>query len=140
MATAICRRGRSGNFANALKVNGEPPKYRGSATITKNLMYLNQAGSSLIAFGNELNLIKADLAHGKFGQWIGANIPVKISQCQKYMAIAKSNTHSNGYLNIDSEVLLLAFEPEIREVAREELKDNNQAVQTPCLNTENRPV
>jgi hypothetical protein len=42
------------------------------------------------------------------------------------MNIAKSNVHPDGYLNIDSEVLLLAFEPEIREVIREELKDDNR--------------
>ena len=30
-------------------------------------------------------------------------------------------------MNIDSEVLLLAFEPEVREVIREKLKDDNQA-------------
>ena len=100
---------------------------------TKALMYLNQAGNSLIAFGNELNLIKASLPHGEFGQWIGANIPMQISQCQKYMAIAKSNTHSNGYLNIDSEVLLLAFEPEVREAVREELKDCNQKESTEII-------
>jgi hypothetical protein len=90
------------------------------------LIYLKQAGSSLIAFGNELNQIKASMVHGEFGKWIEANIPMKISQCQKYMAIAKSNAHPDGYLNIDTEVLLLAFEPEVREVIREELKDANR--------------
>ena len=43
---------------------------------TKALMYLNQAGSSLIAFGNELNLIKASLPHGKFKKWLGKILPV----------------------------------------------------------------
>jgi hypothetical protein len=42
------------------------------------------------------------------------------------MNIAKSNVHSSGYLDINSEVLLLAFEPEAREVIREELKGDNQ--------------
>ena len=79
----------------------------------KALIYLKQAGSSLIAFGNELNQIKASMAHGEFGKWIEANIPMKYSQCNKYMNIAKSNVHLNGYLNIDAEVLLLAFEPEV---------------------------
>jgi hypothetical protein len=41
---------------------------------------------------------------------------MKENQCQKYMAIAKSNTHPGGYLDINSEVLLLAFDPEEREV------------------------
>ncbi len=51
------------------------------------------------------------------------------------MAIAKSNSSPEGYLNIDSEVLLLAFEPEVREVIREKLKDDNQADLLGKLNT-----
>ena len=91
------------------------------------LIYLKQAGSSLIAFGNELNQIKASMAHGKFGKWIEANIPMTHAQCNKYMTIAKSNYKSNCNLSIDTEILLLAFEPDVREVIREELKDANQA-------------
>ena len=34
------------------------------------------------------------------------------------MAIAESNGKAPSYLSIDSEVLLLAFDPEVREVAR----------------------
>ena len=90
------------------------------------LIYLKQAGSSLIAFGNELNQIKASMAHGKFGKWIEANIPMTHAQCNKYMTIAKSNYNSSCNLSINNEILLLAFEPEAREVIREELKDANQ--------------
>jgi len=42
-------------------------------------------------------------------------------QCNKYMQIAKSNWNSSSNLDINSEVLLLAFEPEEREVIREDL-------------------
>jgi hypothetical protein len=40
------------------------------------------------------------------------------------MNIASSNCAPERNLSIKTEVLLLAFEPEIREVAREELKDS----------------
>ena len=70
------------------------------------------------------NLIKEKLPHGGFGKWLEDNISgMTYRQCNKYMSIAKSNTHSSGYLDINSEVLLLAFEPEAREVIREDLKD-----------------
>ena len=67
------------------------------------------------------------MPHDEFGKWLEDNISgMNYSQCNKYMNIAKSNVHSSGYLDINSEVLLLAFEPEEREIIREELKDDNQ--------------
>ena len=47
------------------------------------LFYLNQAGSGLVAFGNESNQIKENMAHGEFGKWIKDNIPMNHSQCNK---------------------------------------------------------
>ncbi|MEY3289506.1 MAG: hypothetical protein RLZZ419_1748 [Pseudomonadota bacterium] len=49
-------------------------------------MYLNQAGSSLIAFGNELNQIKAKKPHGEFIKGLEANIPMKYSQCNRHLS------------------------------------------------------
>lgn len=49
------------------------------------------------------------------------------------MNIAGANVHSSAHLDINSEVLLLAFEPEEREVIREELKDDNQKESTEII-------
>ncbi|WP_262965147.1 hypothetical protein [Methylobacter psychrophilus] len=103
-------------------------------------MYLNQAGSSLIAFGNELNQIKAKKPHGQFIKWVEANIPMTVQQCRKYMSIAKSNGNLSFHLDINTEVLLLAFEPEVREVIRDELKDDNQTDANEIIRTLKRFV
>jgi hypothetical protein len=42
--------------------------------------------------------------------------------------IAESNIHSSGHLSIDSEVLLLAFEPEEREIIRENRRKNTASI------------
>jgi len=100
------------------------------------LAHLNSAGRNLIAFGAELNIIKDSLKHGEFGNWIKDNMPMNQQQCNKYMALAKSqlsltsNYHSSGNLDINSEILLLAFAPEDREEIRETLKDSTQTEAT----------
>lgn len=86
------------------------------------IAHLNGAARNLIAFGNELNQVKELLPHGTFGQWVKDNMPMGISQCQKYMKIAKSNTHLSGLLPINTQVLLLSFS----DTEQEEVKEATQ--------------
>jgi hypothetical protein len=56
------------------------------------------------------------LPHGDYLPWIEANMPVTERQCQKLVKLAKyrpqllaANTNSSSYLDINSELMLLAF-------------------------------
>jgi chromosome segregation ATPase len=71
------------------------------------------------------------LPHGDYLPWIEANMPVNERQCQKFVRLAKerpelleANTKLTSYLELDSELMLLAFseydQAKIRDFAKEE--------------------
>jgi hypothetical protein len=56
------------------------------------------------------------MPHGEYLSRIEANMPVNERQCQKFVRLAKdrpellaANTNPGSYLDIDSELMLLAF-------------------------------